>query len=269
MMRFPLRLTADLALARIAQKLRLARGAHPIQFVDAAEILHQDSSHPVSHERIREVVSSRSPVVWMGGSEPLHHPGIAHLVRAITQSGHFVFLETDGTLLRRRIHEFQPVSRLFLTVRLEPVHLEPARVETDAPRRASSGLRPGISELAVEGIRAARLSGFSICIHMRVAPEIETSDAAELFHLAHSLEVDGFVISPARAESDSALPAAQALWQKTAEARQQIGSIWWESFSRLVEPVLLGEPRSSPAAGHSAVRLEHETSADEEGIKVA
>jgi hypothetical protein len=256
MMRFPLRLTADLALARIAQELCLARGARPIQFVDAAEILHQDSSHPVSHEKIREVVSSRSPVVWVGGSEPLHHPGIAHLVRAITQSGHFVFLETDGTLLRRRIHEFQPVSRLFLTVRLEPC-------------RASSGLQPGISELAVEGIRAARLSGFSICVHVRVAPETETSDAAGLFHLAHSLDVDGFVILPARAESDSALPAAQALWQKTAEARQQIGSIWWESFSRLVEPVLLGEPRSLPAAGHSAVRLEHETSADEEGIKVA
>jgi len=269
MMRFPLRLTADLALARIAQKLRLARGARPIQFVDAAEILHQDSNHPVSHEKIREVVSSRSPVVWIGGSEPLHHPGIAHLVRAITQSGHFVFLETDGTLLRRRIHEFQPVSRLFLTVRLEPVYLEPARVETDEPRRASSGLQPGTSELAVEGIRAARLSGFSICIHVRVSPETEISDAAELFHLAHSLDVDGFVISPARAESNSALLAAQTLWQKTAEARQRIGSIWWESFSRLVGPVLLGEPRSLPAAGHSAVHLEHETSADEEGIKVA
>src|SRR5713101_3140205 len=89
------------------------------QFVDAAEILHPDSSHPVSHEKIRDIIGSRSPVVWIRGSEPLYHPGIAHLVRAITQNGHFVFLETDGALLRRRIHEFQPVSRLFLTVRLE------------------------------------------------------------------------------------------------------------------------------------------------------
>jgi len=59
--------------------------------VDAAEILHPDSSHPVSHEKIRDIIGSRSPVLWIGGSEPLHHPGIAHLVRAITQSGHFVF----------------------------------------------------------------------------------------------------------------------------------------------------------------------------------
>jgi hypothetical protein len=259
MMRFPLRLTADLIMARFAQQLRLAQDARPIQFVDAAEILHPDSSHPVSHEKIREVISSRSPVVWIGGSEPLDHPGIAHLVRAITHSGHFVFLETDGTLLRRRIHEFQPVSRLFLTVLLEP------GAQRCAPKRP----RASAAELAVEGIRAARLSGFSICVHLRVTPETEISDAAELFHLAHSLDVDGCVISPASGQSNSSLPAAQTLLQKTVEARKQIGNIWWEFFSRLVEPVLLGEPRSLPAAGTAAVHVGHEASEDEEGIRVA
>src|SRR5260370_23214916 len=223
MMRFPLRVTAYVTTAGLRQ------GARPVQFVDAAEILHPDSSHPVSHEKIRDIIGSRSPVVWIGGSEPLCHPGIAHLVRAITQSGHFVFLETAGTFLRRRIHEFQPVSRLFLTVRLK----------SGAPRRTSSGLRPGASELAVEGIRAARLSGFLICVHVRVTPETEMSDAAELLHLAHSLDVDGFVISPTRGESNSALPAAQDLSQKSTEARKRIGNIWWESFSQLAGPVLV------------------------------
>jgi molybdenum cofactor biosynthesis enzyme MoaA len=259
MMHFPLRLTADLTMARLAQKQRLAQGARPIQFVDAAEILHPDSSHPVSHEKIRDIIGSHSPVIWIGGSEPLHHPGIAHLVRAITQCGHFVFLETDGTLLRRRIHEFQPVSRLFLTVRLE----------SGAPRSTSSRLRPDASELAVEGIRAARLSGFLICVHVRVTPETEMSEAAELFHLAHSLDVDGCVISQASGESNSALPAAQTLPQKSTETRKRIGSIWWESFSRLVEPLLLREPRSLPSTGASAVHLENEARADEEGIRVA
>ena len=258
-MRFPLRLTADLTLARLAQKLCLSRGARPIQFVDAAEILHLDSSHPVSHERIRDIIGSRSPVIWIGGSEPLCHPGIAHLVRAITQSGHFVFLETAGIFLRRRIHEFQPVSRLFLTVRLE----------SGAPRAASSGLRPDASELAVEGIRAARLSGFLICVHVHVTPETEMSEVADLFQLADSLDLDGCVISSVRGESNSALPAVQALSQKTAEARKRIGSIWWESFSRLVEPVLLREPGSQPPTGTSEVHLEHKARADEEGIKFA
>jgi len=251
MMRFPLRLTADLTMARLAQELRLSRGVRPVQFVDAAEILHPDSSHPVSHEKIRDIIGSRSPVIWIGGSEPLCHPGIAHLVRAITQSGHFVFLETAGTFLRRRIHEFQPVSRLFLTVRLE----------SGAPRAASSGLRPGASELAVEGIRAARLSGFLICVHVHVTPETEMRDVADLFQLADSLDLDGCVISSVHGASNSA--------QKTAEARKRIGSIWWESFSRLVEPVLIREPRSQPPTGTSEVHLEHKARADEEGIKFA
>jgi hypothetical protein len=253
MMRFPLRLSADLALARIARKLRLAPGARPVQFVDAAEVLHPDSSHPVSHEKIREIIGSRSPVIWIGGSEPLLHPGVAHLVRAITGSGHFVFLETDGTLLRRRIHEFQPVPRLFLTVHLEASHLE-----------------TGTSQLAVEGIRAARLSGFLICAQVRVAPETGMGEAAKLFRLAHSLGADGCVLSPACGESRSVNPDAAASLRKTREARKLIGSAWWESFSRLIEPVVSGERNAARSADEkSGVPIEQESHANEEGVKVA
>src|SRR6266403_4171358 len=138
MMRFPLRLTLDIIRARLTKILGFARDARSIQFLDAADILHHDSSHPVSHERIREVISSHSPAIWIGGTEPLRHPGVAHLVRAITGSGHYVFLETDGTLLRRRIHEFQPVARFFLTVRLE----------IGARHEPSKGLPASASELA-------------------------------------------------------------------------------------------------------------------------
>jgi hypothetical protein len=253
MMRFPLRLTADLALARIARKLRLAPGARPVQFVDAAEVLHPDSSHPVSHEKIREIIGSRSPVVWIGGSEPLLHPGVAHLVRAITQNGHFVFLETDGTLLRRRIHEFQPMSRLFLTVRLEAAHLE-----------------TGTSQLAVEGIRAARLSGFLICAQVRVTPETAVSEAAKLLRLAHSLDVDGCVLSVARGEANSANPAAAASLQKTWEARKLIGSAWWESFSRLIVPVVSGEENAARSVDEkTGAPVDQASRANEEGVKVA
>src|SRR5258708_10841015 len=259
MMRFPLRLTSHLVMAWLAQKLRLAQGIRPIQFVDAAEMLHPDSSHPVSHEKIRAIIGSPAPVVWIGGSEPLHPPGIAHLVRAITHSGHFVFLETDGTLLRRRIHEFQPVSRLFLTVRLE----------SGVPRRTSNGLRPGASELAVEGIRAARLSGFLICVHARVHAETELGEIAELIQLARSLDVDGIVISPANAEADSANADAAALQRKTAEARKLIESKWWEFFSRVFEPVVSREHDRSRSAEGTAVRVHKGSDANEESVRVA
>jgi hypothetical protein len=247
MMQFPLRLTADLALARFASRVS------PIQFVDAAEILHHESNHPVSHEKIREINSSRSPVVWIGGSEPLDHAGISHLVRAITQTGHFVFLETDGTLLRRRIHEFQPVSRLFLTVRLE----------------SGAECRTSASELAIEGIRAARLSGFLICAHARIREETELVALTGLVRFARSLDVDGIVISPANEGSHSANRDVAALRMKTDETRKLIGSQWWESFSRLMEPVLttasLGRAQRSE---ETAAPREQETHANEEGVRV-
>lgn len=259
MMRFPLRLTADLTLARLALKSPLPRGARPVQFVDAAEILHHDSSHPVSHERISEIISSRSPAVWIGGSEPLHHPGISHLVRAITQTGHVVFLETDGTLLRRRIHEFQPASRLFLTVRLEPA----------AHCRSSKSLRPDASELAIEGIRAARLSGFLTCVHAPVYAETELREMAELIQLARSLDVDGMVITPANAEADSANADAAALQWKTVEARKLIESKWWEYFSRFIEPVVSGGRHDARSAEGTAVRVQKGSDANEESVRVA
>ena len=259
MMRFPLRLAADLAWASLAQKLRPAQAAGSIQFVAAAEILHHDSSHPVSHERIREINSSRSPIVWIGGSEPLRHPGISHLVRAITQTGHFVFLETDGTLIRQRIHEFQPVPRLFLTVRLEP----------GAQGRVAEGLRQRALELAAEGMRAALLSGFLICVHARVHAETERETMAGLIQYARSTDVDGIVITTANGESNSSSPNAMAVQQKTEEARRLIGSKWWESFSRAVEPALISQGGAARVTAQSGVRLAEESQADEEGVRIA
>jgi MoaA/NifB/PqqE/SkfB family radical SAM enzyme len=257
MLRFPLRLTADLAMARLARRSRPVLS--PVEFVDAAELLHHDSNHPVSHEKIHELVSGRSPVIWIGGSEPLHHPGVSHLVRAITQTGHFAFLETDGTLLRRRIHEFQPVSKLFLTVCLEP----------GERNRASIGARAVAWERAAEGIRAARLSGFLICVHVRVHAQTELGAMAELIQFSRSLDVDGIVVSPASGESNSADADAEALQRKTAEAQKLIGSKWWEFFSRLVEPAVSGEWNVLQSADETGVRVEQDVHAGEESVKVA
>src|SRR5260370_6547641 len=214
MLRLPWRLTAALTRARLARMVRLAPDAGPVQFVDAAEILHHDSSHPVSHERIREINSSRSPVVWIGGSEPLYHPGVSDLVRAIAQTGHFVFLETDGTNLRRRIHEFQPTSQLFLTVRLDPCARGPI----------SKSFRAAAFELASEGIRAAVRCGFLIFVHALVHAATDLTEMAEYFHFALALDVDGIVITPANSGTNGAAPDAAPLQRKTAQPRNPIVS---------------------------------------------
>lgn len=257
MLRFPLRLSAVLA------KARLARISHPgvslVQFVDAAELLHRESAHPVSHEKIRQLVSSRSPVIWIGGSEPLDHPGISHLVRAITHGGHFVFLETDGTGLRRRIHEFQPVPNFFFAVRLEP----------GASKESSSGDRNSVFQLAVEGLRAARLSGFFVCVHTCVHAHTELADLAELLQYARSLESDGIVVSSATYGANPASEDAASVQRKAAAARKLIGSFWWQSFSRLIHPVCSGAPASVRSIDAPAAHVARQPHADEQGVRVA
>src|SRR2546430_8126705 len=92
------------------------------------------------------VCNAPAPVVWIGGSEPLLHPEMGQLTRCIAAIGRDVFLETDGALLRRRIHEFRPVSRLFLTIQwngLERWH----------DVRAG---RAGAFQAALDGMRVAR-----------------------------------------------------------------------------------------------------------------
>jgi hypothetical protein len=217
MMRFPLRLTAQLAKTRIARIWRTSQPNPLIKFVDPADVLHLGSSHPVSHEKLNDMTDSLSPIVWIGGSEPLNHPGISHFVLAHALSGHFVFLETNGVLLRRRIHEFQPLPRVFLAVRL-------------------GARRTPAFELAVEGIRAARLSGFFAVVHSLASEDADQADLMELAAFISELQVDGWLITATTVSNDAI--------RKAAQARSLIPSPSWRSFSERVERMLLSRART-------------------------
>lgn len=226
-MRFPALLSAKLAKARIAGIFRGARPAHLVDFIDAAEVLHAGSTHPISHEKIHSLLVSFAPILWIGGSEPLEHPGIAHLVRAIVQGGRFVFLETCGTLLRRRIHEFQPVPQLFLTIRSD-----------GPPPSAGPNLgNPGVFELALEGLRAARLSGFFTAIHSPIREDSDVSRLQALSTILSTADVDGWMITAASA-GDSASRIAR-------EARNLIPNPRWRWLSGHVERELLSASNTS------------------------
>jgi hypothetical protein len=225
MMRMPALLLVKLAQSRIARIFNAAPSL--MQFVNPAEILHAGSPAPVSCEKMQTITESTAPVIWIGGGEPLDHPGIAHFIRAIAQSGHFVFLEASGALLRCRIHEFQPVPQLFLTVRLDTLH----------------ALESG---LAVEGLRAARLSGFFTAIHSELQENAALAELKFLRACVTENDIDGWLITAGSAGS--------ILARRAAEARNLIPSVFWRRFSLLVERGLLlqakaGDPQGAlPAA---------------------
>ncbi len=249
-MRFPALLSAKLAKARIAGIFRGARPTPLVDFVDAAEVLHAGSPHPISHERIRGLLVSAAPILWIGGSEPLEHPGIAHLVRAIAQGGHFIFLETCGTLLRRRIHEFQPVPQLFLTIRSD-----------GPPPSAGPKLHnPGAFELALDGLRAARLSGFFTAIHSPVREDSDVSRLQALSGILSAADVDGWMITVATTGD----PASR----KAHEVRNLIPNAQWRWLSGHVERELLSASKTSELA-HSPATETPPVQACEESIRVS
>ncbi len=241
MMRLPAPLLAKLVQSRIARVFRSAPVRSLIRFVEPAEILHPGSASPVSREKMQSITESTAPVIWIGGSEPLDHPGIAHFVRAITQIGHYVFLETGGTLLRGRVHEFQPVPRLFLTVRL------------NSPQAPASAL-------AVEGLRAARLSGFFTVVHSKVHFVSDTAELKNLRVFLREKDVDGWLITAASADPTVAREAA--------EARSLIPGAFWRRFSEIVEYELLLQAKARESHGTSLTNKPPAESC-EESIRVA
>ena len=231
MLRFPPRLTWDLARVRIAQKL-FGASRHPWALrLDLAELRARGDATPPNGVNLSSEVSSRdsqalsrvhassAPVVWIGGDSPLEHARIGHLVREIVNCGRTVFVEMDGTLLRRRIHEFRPVSRLYLVLPLNG--LENAR--------NSHAQQTGNFRATMEALRIAKLSGFHICIET----SIPNSDKSELLQLAKfiaTLDVDGWIHKRSASEAND-----EAANESLQTARELIPSRHWRMFSALLD----------------------------------
>jgi hypothetical protein len=232
MMRFPPRLSWDLTRVRIAQKL-FGASRYPLFLrldlskfrapTEDASSPSDNSSEQVSsrdEQALSGVRASTAPVVWIGGDAPLQHARIGHLAREIINCGRAVFVEMDSSLLRRRIHEFRPVSRLWLVLRLnglEGVH--------DSHPRHSGNFRA-----TMESIRTTKLSGFHICIETTIFPGSGRSDLIALANFISTLDVDGWIHKrPASAVNDQA--AAEALHSSL----NLIPSRPWRVFSELLD----------------------------------
>jgi hypothetical protein len=202
MMRFPLRLTLALTRTRLAQLLGRKRPL--FRRLDLAKVLACNSGQALDQQTLRSILREPSRLLWIHGSEALDHSGAAQLVRALTRSGRTVFLESDGTALRGRIHEFQPVENLFLVVRF-------ASADTVA--------------LPLEGLRAARLSGFYTVALFPLTPASGVSEIQTLNCSLAQLSIDGALVY---ATAESVRPLA-------IEVRSLVCDRRWRALSQLVE----------------------------------
>jgi Radical SAM superfamily len=228
MMRFPLRLAEDLARVLITQKV-LRGSRYPLVLrLDLAQFPGQSDSqtNPASAVSSRDsqalalVRSDSTPIVWIGGDTPLHYPRIGQIARDIIHRGRTVFIEMDGTLLRRRIHEFRPVSQLYLVLPLNG---------PNAAHDLRAG-QPGNFRATIESIRTAKLSGFHVCAETTIFADTEMRDLRELSDFIVGLGLDGWIQRrPLGAE------ALKVSSEQMDAARNLIPSRGWRSFSELLD----------------------------------
>ena len=221
-MRFPLRLSAELSFRLAANFFLASRDRNLIARLDPAELSKSDGC------ALSDVLRAPAPVIWIAGSDPLAHPELPRVTRELIAARRFVFLPAAAADLARRIHEFQPVSRLFWVVPF------------DCCEDSSS----------MEALRRVKLSGFFTCAHTQVCAESKLADLSGLRQHLQTLGADGWVISADHGACESTLLHAR-LRQKVEQAKEFIPSWGWRLFSGLLGDV---GPQTQSSAMHAKKR---------------
>jgi hypothetical protein len=213
-MRFPLRFTADLQLGIVA---RVMRAANRRALILKLPPYSQDRANPFPSP------PSTPRMVWIGGTEPLAHPGISHFVNDLANIKREIFLHTDGTLLRRRVHEFQSSSRFRFVLSVDNYSI--VRDET-----------------TLEAVRVAGLSGFFICALTTLRSPTGLDALTTLHRQLYDLDFDGYLIVPSAHTPE--------LKRAVARARHTLLNRRWSRVSQLFDaatpPALTPATKTQP-----------------------
>jgi hypothetical protein len=198
-MRFPIRFTSDFQLG-VAARIARTRGRQPL-------ILRPMPPASGIADPLPQVESVPS-LVWIGGVEPLEHPDVPKFANAVAASAREVFVQTNGKLFRRRVHEFQPSPRLRFAFRFTGAGI-------DASENAD----------VVEAIRIAKLSGFLTVGFTILADPSRLENLIALHARLNKLGLDGSLIFPADATPE--------LSRSVATARSRLLDGRWSNLSRV------------------------------------
>jgi hopanoid biosynthesis associated radical SAM protein HpnH len=127
-----------------------------------------------------------APVVSIPGGEPLLHPQIDEIVRGLVDRKKYVYLCTNGILLEKSLHKFEP-SPYFTFM----VHLDGFRELHD-----KCVDRNGVFDTAVKAIRAAKQKGFRVNTNTTIFEGADPQEMQKFFDFLGELGIDGIQISP-------------------------------------------------------------------------
>jgi len=169
-----------------------------------------------------------APIVSICGGEPFIYPELAELVSEILDRKKHIYLCTNGMFIRKRLHEFKPTSRLFFNV-----HLDGLEATHDLCVE-----RDGVFKAAIDGIKAAKEAGFLVCTNTTIFRETDLNEIRELYSYLSTLNVDGYMISPAYSyaavQQKEIFMSRADIREKFREARRLL-----EGFNLMTSPIYL------------------------------
>lgn len=200
-MRFPFALTRSMAAYLLRKRLA---GQRRFPLVLMLEPLHACNLSCSGCGRIREYAAwagkqlsidecaasaeqCGAPIVSICGGEPLMYPGLETLIEHLIAQGKYVYVCTNGLLLRKKLGQLRPSRWLSLNVHVDGMEATHDRLVE----------RQGVFAEAIEGIKAAKAAGFAVCTNTTVYQQTDMDEIAVLFEYLTALGVDGLMISPA------------------------------------------------------------------------
>ncbi len=127
-----------------------------------------------------------APIVSISGGEPLIHEEMPQIVAGLVNRKRFVYLCTNGLLLKTRIKDYTPSPYLTISV-----HLDSNRERHDALT-----CRQGVYDSAVEAIKLACAKGFRVTINCTLYEGMTAEETAGFFDSVMALGVEGITVSP-------------------------------------------------------------------------
>lgn len=128
-----------------------------------------------------------APVVSIPGGEPLLHREMDKIVAGIVARKKFVYLCTNGLLLEKKMHLFEPSRYLTFSVHLDGLEEHHDRAVN----------QPGTFRRAVAAIRKARAEGFRVNVNCTLFDQMTADEVAAFFDFCtYELDVEGITVSP-------------------------------------------------------------------------
>ena len=199
-MRFPLRLTCDLARYIAGNRLRKIEKFPLVLMLEPTHLCNlacsgcgriREYADTINRmmpleECLHSVDECPAPIVTITGGEPLLYPEISDLVAGVLARGKHIQFCTNALLLKEFLPKFPVHKNLTINIHLDGLEDTHDRILE----------HKGAFRIALEAIAAAKQRGFRVCTNTTIFRNTDLIEIELLFSKLTELGVDGILVAP-------------------------------------------------------------------------